>query len=129
MRSQEEEGAFGKGSTSQAVAVVPEDIHTGMVKEGEETDFMVDNDDLLEEGEYPDGHEAALAEYRIGKEDATLADQGMDSQPDTNDSPQGMGKKQKNQARQDIILRGKPADGGRQLRKGTVALPKPPAET
>ncbi|XP_010450793.2 PREDICTED: uncharacterized protein LOC104732890 [Camelina sativa] len=128
-RSQEEEDAVGRGSTSQAVTVAPEETLTGLVKEGEETGFMEENDDLLEEGEYPEGDDAVIPDTELGKEDDTLTEQGTDSQSDMTGDSQGAGKKQKSQGRQDIPLRGKPADGSRQVKKGTVALPKPPAHT
>ncbi|XP_010435256.1 PREDICTED: uncharacterized protein LOC104777483 [Camelina sativa] len=106
-------------------------------------DFEVDNDDLLEDGEFDDMGKSDLNGVQEGAVSPTQGvgghtdqgsevqvDQVTDSQGDYDCIPKGEGNKQKLMGKLGNNTVGtKPSDGGRQGKKGMGALPKPPART
>ncbi|XP_010441182.1 PREDICTED: uncharacterized protein LOC104724399 isoform X2 [Camelina sativa] len=106
-------------------------------------DFEVENDDLLEDGEFGDtdkgDHNGAQDEVVPPVQGADShpshgadiqGDQGLDVQDKSGSGPQGDGHKQKQLGKSGTNkVDGKPSDGGRPSKKGMGALPKPPART
>ncbi|XP_010482364.1 PREDICTED: uncharacterized protein LOC104761044 isoform X2 [Camelina sativa] len=89
------------------------------------SEFEEETDDLLEDGEYPDGDPMVNGDSESSKGDDTIA-----SHSDAINNLQGDGNKQKVMGIQgNNSTGGKPSGGGRQVKRGMVALPKPPAQT
>ncbi|XP_010493293.1 PREDICTED: uncharacterized protein LOC104770541 [Camelina sativa] len=94
-------------------------------------DFDEANDDLLEEGEAPQGNLLEEDEVALGQGNVVLTGMGSGNTASTEDDLEGEGNKQKGTGKQgNKAVEGKPAGGGiRPVKKGMVALPKPPAKT
>ncbi|XP_019085370.1 PREDICTED: uncharacterized protein LOC104714873 [Camelina sativa] len=141
--------AFEKQGSMQLVNIGGDSSFSDphVVKDGEGAflamDFAVDNDDLLEDGEFGDISKSDHNTVQEGVSSATqgvmgLTDQGheiqddhvTDPQGDSANDPQGDGNKQKQAGKQgNNTAGGIPSDGGRLGKKGMGALPKPSART
>ncbi|XP_019083131.1 PREDICTED: uncharacterized protein LOC104700783 [Camelina sativa] len=128
-RLQEEDNEEQMASKSQFGSVSGDVNHDGLVKDPVDPDFMVETDDLLEDGECPEGGNSVLVEADLGKEVEPILGKGTELQTTKDDIPSGAGNKHKGIERQDnVSQRGRSSEGGRQVKKGMVALPKPPAQ-
>ncbi|XP_019092505.1 PREDICTED: uncharacterized protein LOC109129220 [Camelina sativa] len=94
------------------------------------SEFDEATDDLLEEGQASDGNLPEEGEVAI--EQDTVLEEGMEADGVVSNeaNSEGDGQKQKVLGKQGSkSLSGQPAGGGRSVKQGMVALPKPPART
>ncbi|XP_010514844.1 PREDICTED: uncharacterized protein LOC104790758 [Camelina sativa] len=126
------------GEDSAAIGLVDSQRDTVMESSsqygaGEElvgSDFNEATDDLLEEGESPNGNYQEEGEVAIGQGNNLEEGLGSGSTDPTEDDLKGDGHKKRGKGIQrSKATDGKPAGGGRPVKKGMVALPKPPAHT
>ncbi|XP_010511135.1 PREDICTED: uncharacterized protein LOC104787295 [Camelina sativa] len=130
-------------SDSQAVRDLEGYSHKGDGVASMAMDFVVETDDLLEDGEFDDNAKGDLkavqeevaspvqgTELHTGQGTELQAGQETELQGESDSGPQGDGNEQKMMGKQGkTTMGGKPSDGGRLGKKGMGALPKLPART